>query len=68
MQACLSKSKKIPVEEQEILMLEAPHAATKAKETKEVGLGLDDASKTSKIGANLDPYRKSRSSTSYVPM
>jgi hypothetical protein len=49
-------------------MLEAPRAATKAKETKEVGLGLDDASKTTKIGANLDPNRKSCSSTSYMPM
>jgi hypothetical protein len=49
-------------------MLEAPRVATKAKETKEVGLGLDDASKTAKIGDNLDPNRKSRSSTSYVSM
>jgi len=36
-------------------MLEAPRVATKAKETKEVSLSLDDASKTAKIRANLDP-------------
>ena len=39
----------------EIQVLEPPRASTKSKETKEVGLGLDDPSKTMKIGAHLDP-------------
>ena len=41
----------------EILELELPRASAKSKEVKEVGLGLglDDPSKTVKIGAHLDP-------------
>ena len=39
----------------EILVLEPPCASAKSKETKEVGLSLDDPSKTVKIGAHLDP-------------
>ena len=39
----------------EILDLEFPHASAKSKEIKEVDLGLDDPSKTVKIGAHLDP-------------
>ena len=30
-------------------------ASVKSKEVKEIGLGLDDPSKTVKIGAHLDP-------------
>ncbi|XP_066373824.1 uncharacterized protein [Miscanthus floridulus] len=39
----------------EIPSLEPPRASTKSKETKEVGLSLDDPSKTMKIGAHLNP-------------
>ena len=39
----------------EILELEPPSASAKSMEVKEVGLGLDDRSKTVKIGAHLDP-------------
>jgi hypothetical protein len=35
MEACLAKSKKVPEEDQEILMMEMPRKATKANETKE---------------------------------
>jgi hypothetical protein len=55
MDTCLTESKKVPLEEQEILTMEAPREATKAKETKEVSLGLADPSKTVKTGAHLDP-------------
>ncbi|XP_066358248.1 uncharacterized protein [Miscanthus floridulus] len=55
MEACLAKSKKVPSEEQEIPTLEPPRAATKAKETKEVDLNIDDKNKTAKTRANLDP-------------
>ena len=34
---------------------EPPWASAKSKEVKEVGLDLDDPSKTMKIGAHLDP-------------
>ena len=39
----------------EIPELEPPRASAKSKEVKEVGLGLDDPSKTMKIRAHLDP-------------
>ena len=39
----------------DIEILEPPRASTKSKEVKEIGLGLDDPSKTLKIGAHLDP-------------
>ena len=55
MEDCLADSKKVPAEEQEILTMEAPRVATKAKETKEVDLGTGDKNKTAKIRANLDP-------------
>jgi hypothetical protein len=55
MEDCLAKSKKVPMEEQEILMMEAPWATNKAKDTKEVDLGTGNKNKTTKIGANLDP-------------
>ena len=55
MDACLTESKKVPLEEQEILTMAVPRQATKAKETREMSLGLVDLSKTMKIGADLDP-------------
>ena len=55
MDACLAESKKVPIEEQEIPMMVVPCEATKAKETKEVSLGLVDPSKIVKIRAHLDP-------------
>ena len=42
-------------------------ASAKSKEVKEIGLSLDDPSKTVKIGVTLTPNRKVRSSPSYVP-
>ena len=39
----------------EIPALEPLRASAKSKETKEVGLGLDNPSKTVKIGTHLDP-------------
>ena len=42
-------------DDMEIPELELPQASAKSKEVKEVGLGLDDPSKTVKIGAHLDP-------------
>ena len=48
-------AKMVPADDLEIPLLEPPRASTKSKETKEVGLGLDDPSNTVKIGAHLDP-------------
>ena len=48
-------AKTVPADDLEIPALEPPCAYTKSKETKEVSLGLDDPSKTVKIGAHLDP-------------
>ena len=45
----------MPTDDLEILALEPPRAFTKSKETKGVGLGLDDPTKIAKIGAHLDP-------------
>ena len=67
MASVVTDAKTVPTDEPEIPSLEPPHASAKSKETKEVGLGLDDTSKTMKIGAHLDPNRKARSSFSYVP-
>ncbi|XP_066374978.1 uncharacterized protein [Miscanthus floridulus] len=50
MEAYLTESKKVPEEAQEIPMMEAPQKATKAKETKEVSLGLTDSTKTMRSG------------------
>ena len=55
MASVVTEAKTAPVEDMEILELEPPHASTKYKEIKEVGLSLDDPSKTVKIGAHLDP-------------
>ena len=44
-----------PADDMEIPKLELPRASAKSKEIKEVGLSLNDVSKTVKIGAHLDP-------------
>ena len=51
----VTDAKTVPADDLEILALEPPRAFAKSKETKEVGLGLDDPTKTVKIGAHLDP-------------
>ena len=48
-------AKTVSVDDLEVLVLEPPRASAKSKETKEVSLGLDDPTKTVKIGAHLDP-------------
>ncbi|XP_066365195.1 uncharacterized protein [Miscanthus floridulus] len=55
MASVVTDAKAVPVDDLEIPSLELPHASAKSKETKEVGHGLDDPSKTVKIGAHLDP-------------
>ena len=55
MASVVTDAKMVPADDLEIPALEPPHASTKSKEIKEVGLGLDDPSKTMKIGAHLDP-------------
>ena len=51
----VTKAKTLPTNDMEIPELEPPRASAKSKETKKVSLGLDDPSKTVKIGAHLDP-------------
>ena len=48
-------AKTMPADDLEIPSLEPPRAFAKCKESKEVGLGLNDPFKTVKIGAHLDP-------------
>ena len=55
MASVVTEAKMVPTKDMEILELELPRASAKSKEVKEVGLGLDDPSKTVKIGAHLDP-------------
>ena len=55
MASVVTKAKTAPANDMEILELELPRTSAKSKEIKEVGLGLDDISKTMKIGAHLDP-------------
>ncbi|XP_066320139.1 uncharacterized protein [Miscanthus floridulus] len=55
MASMVTDAKTVPADDLEILVSEPPCASTKSKETKEVGLGLDDPSKTVKIGVHLDP-------------
>lgn len=50
MDAYLTESKKVPLELQEIPTMEAHREDTKAKETKEMSLGLADPSKTEDWG------------------
>ena len=55
MDSVVTDAKTVPTADLQIPSLGPPHASAKSKETKEVGLGLDDPSKTVKIGAHLDP-------------
>ena len=55
MASVVAEAKMAPTDDMDIPELELPHASTKSKEVKEVSLGLDDPSKTVKIGAHLDP-------------
>ena len=55
MASVVTEVKTVSTDDMEILELEPPRASAKSKEVKEVGLGLDDPSKTMKIGAHLDP-------------
>ncbi|XP_066358189.1 uncharacterized protein [Miscanthus floridulus] len=55
MASVVTDAKMVPTDDLEIPSLEPPRASAMSKETKEVGLGLDDPSKTVKIGAHLDP-------------
>ena len=55
MASMVTKAKTLPADDMEIPELEPPRASAKSKEIKEVSLGLDDPSKTMKIGAHLDP-------------
>ena len=47
--------KTVPADDLEIPALEPPCGSAKSKETKEVGLSLNDPAKTVNIGAHLDP-------------
>ncbi|XP_066361149.1 uncharacterized protein [Miscanthus floridulus] len=53
MASVVTEAKMLLTNDIEIPELEPPRASTKSKEIKEVG--LDDPSKTMKIGAHLDP-------------
>jgi hypothetical protein len=53
MASMIAEAKMPSADDMEIL--EPPRAYAKSKEVKEIGLGLDDPSKTVKIGAHLDP-------------
>ena len=55
MASMVIEAKMVPTDDLEIPALEPPRASTKSKEMKEVGLGLDDPTKITKIGAPLDP-------------
>ena len=54
MASVVTDAKTVPADDLEIPVPEPPCASAKSKETKEVGLGLDDPTKTMKIGAHLD--------------
>ena len=55
MASVITDARAMPTDDLEIPSLEPPRASAKSKETKEVSLGLDNSSKTIKIGAHLDP-------------
>ena len=56
MASVVTDAKTVSTEDREIPSLEpSTSASAKSKEAKEVGLGLDDPSKTVKIGSHLDP-------------
>ena len=54
MASVVTEAKTVPADDLEIPTQEPPRASAKSKETKEVGLSLDDPSKNVKIGAHLD--------------
>ena len=55
MASVVTDAKMVPADDLEIPALEPPRAFAKSKEMKEVSLGIDDPTKTIKIGAHLDP-------------
>ncbi|XP_066344061.1 uncharacterized protein [Miscanthus floridulus] len=55
MSSMVNDAKTVLADDLEIPSLEPPRASTKSKETKEVGLDLDNSTKTIKIGDHLDP-------------
>ena len=55
MASVVAEAKTAPADDMEIPELELPHASAKSKKVKKVSLGLNDPSKTVKIGAHLDP-------------
>ena len=55
MASVVAEAKTAPANDMEIPELELSRASAKSKEVKEVGLGLDDPTKTVKIGAHLNP-------------
>ena len=55
MASVVTEAKTVSADDMDILELEPPRASAKSKEVKEVDHGLDDSSKTLKIGAHLDP-------------
>ena len=55
MASMVNNAKMVLADDLEIPALEPPRASAKSKEMKEVGLGLDDPTKTVKIGAHLYP-------------
>ena len=57
MASMVTDAKMVPTDDLGIPALEPPRASTKSKEMKEVGvgLGLDDPTKITKIGAHLNP-------------
>ncbi|XP_066344173.1 uncharacterized protein [Miscanthus floridulus] len=55
MVSMVTDAKTVPADDLEIPSLEPPRASAKSRESKEVSLGLDDPSKSMKIGTHLDP-------------
>ncbi|XP_066341272.1 uncharacterized protein [Miscanthus floridulus] len=54
MATMVTDARMVPADDLDIPMLEPPRASTKSKETKEVGLGLDDPSKTIWVTGGAD--------------
>ena len=55
MASVVTEAKTLPTDDMEIPEHVLPRASAKSKEIKEVSLGLNNPSKTIKIGAHLDP-------------
>ena len=55
MASMVNDAKTVLIDDLEIPALEPPRASIKSKEMKEVSLGLDDPTKTIKIGAHINP-------------